>query len=143
MFEEGMLRHQARHRDQLPAGGLVQSGAGAFEIGNALRHVERLEAVDEDIASTPGNELGLTLIQAPPQGMLLRCIGIPLLGDHIILVGMRIVAAQGAAIGFGGDTGEKILGTDFAVHDHCSFEKLDENIMRRFTARIVHLRYPA
>ena len=82
MVEEHLVGHQTRHRDDAPAGALLQIVAQAAEIGDVLGiDGEVAHALNELVAGSAGQQFALTLVQGFPDAVLFRRVAVPALVD--------------------------------------------------------------
>ena len=81
MVEEHLVRHQARHGDDLPSGALDQHVGEAPEVRNRVRSDrQRAHAGNEFVAGAAGQQLALALEQRFPHRVLGRRVVRPIPG---------------------------------------------------------------
>ncbi len=66
MLEEGVIRDQSRHCDQLPTGRLHQCVGSLVETWHAFRCIHFCKALDKHIAGPPRQQLCLARVQLAP-----------------------------------------------------------------------------
>ena len=91
MLEEHLIGHQARHRDDLPAGVAHQHVAQAGEVGNLGGADRQLaHAFDERVAGAAGQQTGLALEQRGPDRVFRRRIRCPALINGPVGIARRV-----------------------------------------------------
>src|SRR6267143_1968482 len=95
MREERVIRYQAGHRDDLPAGRGAQLARDHIELGNLARcRLEARDGVDPLSAGVARHELRLALEEPPVERVLRGAVAAPVLLHGVVEAGTRVIATQ-------------------------------------------------
>ena len=84
--EEHVVGNESGHGDHAPAGRIHQHVAEPIEVGNLIAgDLEARQPLHELVGSTAGQKPGLAAEQGPPDAVLRRAIGAPVLLDSMVV----------------------------------------------------------